>query len=95
MANEEFKTMVVRLREPLASRIDAKAKAEGMTRQQLLAALIDLGLDRAAVSASAPGLLTVSATIEAIRACDGENSWNTGGRLKALLWKHVAALVNK
>lgn len=90
-----FKTMVVRLPEPLAARIDAKAKAEGMTRQQLLAALVDLGLDRSAVAASAPGLLTASVTLAALNACDGESGWTTGGRLKGLLWKHLAALVDR
>jgi hypothetical protein len=90
-----FKTMVVRLPEAMAARIDAKAKAEGMTRQQLLASLVDLGLDRAAVSASAPGLLTASVALKALNDCDGENSWNTGTRLKSLLWKHLSAMLSR
>lgn len=91
----QSRTMVVRLPASLADRIDAKAKSEGMSRQQLLAALVDLGLDRSAVAASSPGLLTLSIALEALRVCDGENGWTTGSRLKALLWKHVGALVSK
>jgi hypothetical protein len=87
------KRVSVTLPSEILSRIDEKAKSEGMTRQQLIAALIDLGL-YGRVKADPGKILGPLETTKALRHVQGADSGYAYRHLRHLLWEHLDALIS-
>ena len=90
-----FKAVAARLPVELVDRIDAKAKAEGLTRQQLLAALIDLGLRGSLFGAQSGDVIGPLVAIRLLRECEsgGHDSHSRYTLLRKALWQHLSALI--
>ncbi len=71
--------------------IDEKAKNDGLTRQQLLAALIDLGLNRKSTGPDS-GVIGAQRTIALLQSTEAVDVAWSYRHLRSALFKHLAAL---
>lgn len=91
-----FRRLSVTLPEELATRIDEKAKKEGMTRQQLLAAVVDLGLRGSALQSPKNGAIGALKATDLIEACARNQGTDVSWcyrHLRDAMFEHLRALV--
>ena len=77
----------------LLEAIENKAKADGVTRQQLLVALLDLGLNRSTYP-DRGNVIGVLTSIGLLRRIEGKDSTWARDQLREALWQHLLALVS-